>query len=89
MLVAFEDIYSSQEITYQYGWRYWANQGYEDMQLFAWRRYYSINDPEARAVNVGLRFAWINQYNAAFDFQRYSECSNYEATRIPPRFWRP
>jgi hypothetical protein len=49
----------------------------------------TINDPDARAVNVGQRFAWVNQDNPAFDFQRYSECSNYKATRIPPHFWRP
>ena len=89
MLVAIEDIYTSQEITYQYDWKYWAHLSSEDLQLFAWRRYYSLDDPDARAVNVGLRFAWVNQYNAAFDFQRYAECSNYEATRIPPRFWHP
>ena len=39
MLVAIEDIYTSQEITYQYGWKYWAHLSSEDLQLFAWRRY--------------------------------------------------
>ena len=76
-----------QEITYQYGWKYRTDSAFKALELFASQRcYYSINDIDYHAVNIGQRFVWTRQYSITFVFKpcSESECSNYEASHIPP-----
>ena len=88
-LIATTYIYTGDEITYAYGWKYWRNHTWSELSLCAWRRCCQDGEEEALRLHVDLAFAWVHEVRENFPFQAYAVSQGAAVIESIPTQWRP
>jgi hypothetical protein len=88
-LIATTYIYTGDEITYAYGWKYWRNHTWSKLSLFAWRRCHQDGEDDAIHLHVDLAFFWVHEVRENFPFQEYALSQGAGVLECIPTQWRP
>ena len=87
-LIATTYIYTGDEVTYAYGWKYWRNHTWSKLSLFAWRRCCQDGEEEALRLHVDLAFTWVHEVRENFPFQAYAVSQGAAVIESIPTQWR-
>ena len=88
-LLATTYLYTGDEITYAYGWKYWKNHTWSELSLFAWRRCCQDGEEDALRTNVDFAFAWVHHLREDFPFADYALSQGITVLESIPTQWRP
>jgi hypothetical protein len=88
-LLATTYIYTGDEITYAYGWKYWRCHTWSELSLFAWRRCCQDGELGALHTDVNFTFAWVHELRENFPFQQYALSQGPDVLMSIPTQWRP